>query len=193
MLAICCLSLNSAADDCSEQEGQCSKLPDPKVSVNLEKKCMCINMSGSKKCFKIDIGTGGPDMTTSGPGKMHDAEGAKYQTRADVGTTNYDNDAIAMGIGANDSVGKWIHKTQGCSDGGKQATKGCIAVPCKHWTDLKKVFLESKSDSGPNLAVCGSNEGDPSVKYKKFDKNSKDSVETDLKAPSDLNRDAKDR
>lgn len=118
------------------------------VTVDLQNKCMCIK----GKCFLISIGKNGPSMTTGGAGKLGEAKGAKYQTKPGPGSTGYDNDAIAMGIPSNDAVGKWIHKTRGCSPGGSNATKGCIAVPCEHWPDVKK-------EMGEPLMVCGGSGG----------------------------------
>jgi hypothetical protein len=142
----------------------------PKVVVNLKEKCLCIRPSPAEiglgsapKCFLINIGLMGPDMTHSGIGKPHPANGAKYQTKPGAGNNEYDKDAIAMGISENDAVGKWIHKTRGCNDiGGRQATKGYIAVPCKHWMDVKAALLPEVVDGQnteppPSFAVCGSN------------------------------------
>lgn len=109
---------------------------------------MCVS---SGECFKIDIGKSGPNMTTSGVGKTHPAHGAKYQTIEvpKEGTVMYDKDAIATGIAGNDGVGKWIHKTRGCAQGGNTATKGCIGVPCDVWPLVKK-------EMGQNVTICGS-------------------------------------
>lgn len=120
--------------------------------MNLMNKCLCIKEGN--KCFKIDIGSAGPRMTTSGSGKMHKAEGAKFQTKSGPGTDGYDNDAIATGIGANDKVGKWIHKTRSPNGGG--STLGCIGVPWKHWKDVKKAAgMDSGGQSGKSISVCG--------------------------------------
>jgi hypothetical protein len=107
---------------------------------------MCLSTG---ECFKIDIGKNGPNMTNGGQGKTHPAEGAKYQTTSGPGTTGYDKDAIATGIQGNDAVGKWIHKTRGCTQGGNMATKGCIGVPCDVWPLVKK-------EMGQNIVICGS-------------------------------------
>lgn len=118
------------------------------VSVDLNSKCMCVKGN----CFLISIGRNGPSMTAGGGGQLKEAKGAKYQTKPGPGTTGYDNDAIAMGIPSNDNVGKWIHKTQGCSAGGANATKGCIAVPCEKWPEVK-------AQMGQPLMVCGGSSG----------------------------------
>jgi hypothetical protein len=115
---------------------------------------MCVD---GKNCFLISIGTGGPNMTASGSGKLGDANGAKYQTKPDkqaepdknTKKVEWDNDALAMGIGPNDAVGKWIHKTRNCAPGGVNVTEGCIAVPCDKWPEVKK-------QKGKDLTVCGS-------------------------------------
>jgi hypothetical protein len=114
------------------------------VQVDLEQKCMCINKDN---CFKVNIGNDGPSMTTQGHGKLGKAEGAKYSTLPNT-SSDYDKDAIDMGIPENTAVGKWIHKTQGCGPGGNNATLGCIAVPCEHWKDVKEQM-------GKDLDVCG--------------------------------------
>lgn len=120
--------------------------PGSKFIVDLQARCMCLP---SGECFKIDIGKSGPNMTTGGMGKTHEAKGAKYQTTGGPGSTGYDKDAIATGIQANDAVGKWIHKTRRCSQGGNTATKGCIGVPCDVWPLVKKQM-------GQNISICGS-------------------------------------
>jgi hypothetical protein len=125
---------------------QCNNAPTSGISVNLSARCMCID---GKDCFLISIGSAGPNMTTSGSGTMGSANGAKYQTKSGPGVASYDNDALSMGIGPNDSVGKWIHKTRNCSPGGSASTLGCIAVPCDKW-------LAVKAQKGKALSVCGS-------------------------------------
>lgn len=117
------------------------------VEVNLQDKCMCLG----DECFEISIGRNGPEMTASGTGVLAEAEGAKYSTKPGPGSTGYDKDAIRMGIPSNDGVGKWIHKTQGCSPGGGENTKGCIAVPCDRWPEVK-------AKMGGVLKVCGSSQ-----------------------------------
>lgn len=116
------------------------------VQVDLEQKCMCINKDN---CFKVNIGSEGPSMTTQGHGKLGEAKGEKYHTLPNA-SSGYDEDAIDTGIPENTAVGKWIHKTQGCGPGGNNATKGCIAVPCEHWKDVKEQM-------GKDLDVCGGN------------------------------------
>lgn len=118
------------------------------VSVDLNSKCMCVKGN----CFLINIGKNGPSMTTGGSGQLKEAKGAKYQTKPGPGSTSYDNDAISTGIPGNDNVGKWIHKTQGCSPGGSNATKGCIAVPCDKWPEVKQQM-------GQPLMICGGSSG----------------------------------
>jgi hypothetical protein len=134
-----------AAGGSGSCSAQCNNAKPAGITVNLATKCMCVD---GKNCFLINIGTGGPNMTTSGNGKLGDANGAKYQTKPGA-STSYDNDALAMGIGPNDSAGKWIHKTRNCSPGGSAATLGCIAVPCDKWPEVKK-------QKGKDLTVCGS-------------------------------------
>lgn len=118
------------------------------VSVDLNSKCMCVKGN----CFLIGIGKNGPSMTTGGAGQLKEAKGAKYQTKPGPGTTGYDNDAISTGIPGNDNVGKWIHKTRGCSAGGTNSTKGCIAVPCDKWPEVKQQM-------GQSLMICGGSSG----------------------------------
>jgi hypothetical protein len=134
----------------SASECQTSCTQSGAVQVDLAKRCMCIKTGSIDSCFKISIGKNGPSMTTEGRGKMHPAEGAKYQTKPGNGSTVYDNDAIAMGIPGNDSRGKWIHKTRNCSPGGGLSTKGCVAVPCDKWPVVKHAFLEKNE-----VVVCG--------------------------------------
>lgn len=135
---------------CEIAQAQCSSTcqANASVTVDLNAKCMCVK----GKCFLIDIGKNGPSMTAGGGGQLGPAKGAKYQTKSGPGTTSYDNDAIAMGIPSNDAVGKWIHKTRGCSQGGRNATKGCIAVPCDKWPEVKQQM-------GEPLMVCGGSSG----------------------------------
>jgi hypothetical protein len=116
------------------------------VKVDLGSRCMCLGWS----CFSVDIGYGGPSMTTQGTGRMvADVRGAKYQTRA-VTTSGIDNDAIRMGIPENDKYGKWIHKTRGCvTPGGGLRTAGCVGVPCEWWPKFKAMA------PGQELTVCG--------------------------------------
>lgn len=102
----------------------------------------------SKQCFMVNIGRGGPQMTNGGPGNLGDAKGGKYQTHDGPGTTGYDNDALSTGIAANDAVGIWIHKARGCNANGGEVTKGCIAVPCARWPEIK-------SYKGSSISICG--------------------------------------
>ncbi len=119
------------------------------VIVNLAAKCMCLNKTN---CFKVSIGKNGPTMTSNGTGKLGDAKGARYQTKAST-STSYDNDALAMGIPGNDKFGKWIHKTRNCAPAGNNSTKGCVAVPCDKWPEIKQM-------KGKTIKVCGG--GSPS-------------------------------
>lgn len=116
--------------------------------VNLQNRCMCVPLDGGgRECFEIGIGRTGPSMTASGVGKIGEANGAKYQTKPGA-STGYDNDALAMGIGDNDAVGKWIHKPKNCAPARSYRTKGCIAVDCDKWPLVKKQM-------GKQIAVCG--------------------------------------
>lgn len=127
------------------------------VQINLVARCMCY---APGKCIRISIGRAGPMMTSSGSGVTKPAHGAKFKTHTSGngkitrGGTDYDNDAIAMGIPANDSVGKWIHKTPRCAPGGGAVTKGCVAVPCDVWPDVKEALLD-ENGKGKRLVVCG--------------------------------------
>jgi len=112
---------------------------------------MCID---GGDCFLIDTGRGGPEQTQSGSANTHDAHGGSYQTYPGPGSTSYDHDAIATGLPANDTVGKWIHKTERCAPGGRNATLGCIAVPCNKWPEVKQ-------QKGKRVFICGS-QGVPS-------------------------------
>lgn len=115
-----------------------------RVKVDVTAKCMCI---GSSDCFRVDIGYNGPGMTTNGIGVISaDVSGGRYQTKSST-STDYDKDALRMGIGANDRYGKWIHKTRECKSGGLNRTAGCIAVPCAHWPEIK-------AQAGQSLQIC---------------------------------------
>lgn len=117
------------------------------VKVDVTAHCMCIS---GVECFKVDIGKHGPAMTTEGTGTIGGhVRGARYQTLPWSQTKNgvHDQDALSMGIPANDGLGKWIHKTRGCTPGGQDRTLGCIGVPCDHWTQIK-------SQIGKSLEVC---------------------------------------
>lgn len=117
------------------------------VKVDVTAHCMCIS---GVECFKVDIGKRGPGMTTDGTGVIGgNVRGARYQTLPWSQTKNgvHDQDALSMGIPGNDAVGKWIHKTRGCTPGGQNRTLGCIGVPCNHWTQIK-------SQIGKSLQVC---------------------------------------
>lgn len=125
------------------------------VVVDLKARCMKLS---SGKTIPIDIGKDGPNMTVGGQGKLHKADGAKYQTKP-YATRGYDNDAIATGIQGNDAVGKWIHKTRGCQASGRQVTKGCIAISCKDWPEVKKELTGSgpgNGEAGNTITICGS-------------------------------------
>lgn len=147
-------SLANAAGAASPK-GSCSaKCPGTTgVSVDLAEQCMCL--SGGEGCFEIGIGAQGPSQTSSGTGKMHEAQGEKYQTKMGVDTsTRYDKDAIATGIPGNDSVGKWIHKPRNCAPAKSYGTKGCIAVDCENWPLIKKEF-----QMGSSITICNGGSG----------------------------------
>lgn len=115
------------------------------VQVDVAGQCMCVG----NKCFKVGIGHDGSMMTTSGVGKLKPTPpGEKYATHPSD-STGYDNDAVAMGINANDVVGKWLHKPANCVNAETYRTKGCIAVPCDVWPMVKKAMREESE-----LTVC---------------------------------------
>jgi len=140
--------LNSFAQSASCQ----ASCPGSGIVVELKaggESCMCLP---GGTCFKVNIGKGGPQMTAGGGGTLSDARGGKYQTHAGPGTTGYDNDALSTGIAANDAVGIWIHKARGCVANGSEVTKGCIAVPCALWPEIK-------SHKGSSISICGGGSG----------------------------------
>lgn len=144
-------SVTAAAEEC---EAECPGVDagNEQIVVNLKDRCMCTG----KKCFKVDIGADGPSMTSSGSSekKIEGCKGGEFQSKPNP-NNGYDNDCLKMDIGPNDSVGKWIHKTSGCKDGGTLSTLGCIGVPCEHWVDLVKQTRENTT----KLEVCGSQKG----------------------------------
>ena len=124
------------------------------MKVNMADRCMCVG----SKCFKIDIGGKGNFSTTNGTGKTAlDVKGAKYRTLDGPGTKKYDEDAIRMGISANDKHSKWIHKAKDCGVkagekgiGGRTRTAGCVGVPCEYWPLVK-------AEAGKYVTICGAN------------------------------------
>lgn len=140
----CLLSLSVFADSdsCSTS---CSGSKD--VNIDVGGQCMCIG----QKCFKVGIGAQGAGMTSNGFGVLGEAKGELYQSKASD-STSYDNDAVAMGIFANDKTGKWIHKPANCVNAESYRTAGCIAVPCENWPLIKQAMKDKKT-----LAVCRGN------------------------------------
>ncbi len=160
-------------------EGNCEALAKEKsicegdgdVQVDLQRGCMCYTAAGGseKKCFGVGIGKDGPDMTTGGKGTIHQAQGAKYQTKS-APNSGIDNDALATGIGPNDAVGKWLHKPSNCAPikGGERISLGCIVVPCDQWVGLRNAV--QAGDRG-KIDICGSKteiKGERSVHEKDF-------------------------
>lgn len=90
--------------------------------------------------------------TTGGTGELHDANGAKYQTKKDgkCNSESKDEDAIATGIAENDAVGKWIHKVNSTPGNG---TRGCIGLLPKDFCLLKEEYTKKK---GLKIKVCNS-------------------------------------
>lgn len=125
------------------------------ISVDIAAHCMCVDAK-ENKCFKIDTG-GAAHPTYNGSGNLHDAEGAKYQTKKGVATADYDNDAIATGIAGNDHAGMWIHKAG--DEGGNDTTLGCMGVPVDHWKDVKEAYNNKEVTK---VTVCGSAKTQPS-------------------------------
>lgn len=84
------------------------------VRINVAARCMCVGQD----CFRVGIGSS-PSMTNNGTGRLglvggtYNRRGGRYRTRRRT-SRFYDDDAIAMGIPRNDSVGKWIHKPRNC-------------------------------------------------------------------------------
>lgn len=139
-----------AQTDTNACQTRCSGLSPIKIDVAGQ--CMCIE----DKCFKVGIGSDGSMMTSSGVGQLKPTPpGEKYATHPND-STDYDNDAVAMGIHANDSVGKWIHKPANCVNAETYATKGCIAVPCDVWPLVKQAMRDEKE-----LTVCHGRSGGP--------------------------------
>ena len=124
------------------------------VTVDLKTQCMCIDKGA--KCFQVGIGSAGPPMTTSGTGRLADCNGRVYQSKMNP-TTGYDNDCMTTGIPENHSTGKWLHKPANCMDARTYRTRGCIAVPCDMWPQVK-------AQKGQEIVVCNGKPGSTSVR-----------------------------
>ena len=131
------------------------------VRIDVANECMCY----SGRCFKVFTAENGPLRTTNGTGiikplRTGTTSDSLYQTLKTSDFT-YNNDALRMGIGANDSRQKWIHKPRNCSE----KTRGCIGVPCSEWVAFKR-FITS-SGFTKKISVCGGSQtGEESDLYR---------------------------
>jgi len=133
-----------------------------RVKIDMTAQCMCVDSD----CFRISIGSRGPNVTRNGTSTIGRAMGTRYRSNnITPPTIGYDNDAVSMGIPQNDSGagirditsgGKWIHKTGSCAPATSYSTWGCVGVQCNDWPKVKNCV-------GCSLTVCGGASSDSQV------------------------------
>src|SRR5690606_31764226 len=103
VFGIAILSSPATAND--ECQASCPGGASDKVVVDVEGMCMCVGSTDgneSPKCFKVDVGKDGPQMTHEGTptDKLEGCQGDKYQSKPRP-NNGYDNDCLKMGIPGN--------------------------------------------------------------------------------------------